>query len=123
MKFLLVGGISAFLNWSSRFIFSIWASYEIAVVLAFFVGLLAGFVLMRAFVFQTSQKSVFRQTAYYIVVNMFALAITWAVSVYLAKVIFPAIGFYNGAEGTAHLIGISAPMVTSYFGHKYLTFK
>ena len=123
LKFCLVGGISALLNWSSRFLFSICVSYEVAVTFAFFVGLVAGFLLMRTFVFQKSEKSIYHQTIYFLVVNMFALLITWTLSVYLAKVFFPSVGIERGAEGVAHLIGISAPIITSYFGHKYLTFK
>lgn len=123
VRFLIVGGVSALLNWSSRFIFSLWFSYEASVTLSFFVGLLSGFLLMRLFVFKKSDKGFTRQAAYFIAVNMFALALTWSISVYLARHLFPAIGFTNGAEGIAHLIGICAPILTSYFGHKYLTFK
>jgi putative flippase GtrA len=123
VKFVVVGGISALLNWSSRFLFSIWLSYELSIVLSFFIGLTSGFLLMKIFVFQKSEKPFFQQAAYFLGVNMLALALTWTISVYLAKTLFPAIGFRNGADGMAHLIGISAPIMTSYFGHKYLTFK
>lgn len=123
VKFIIVGGISALLNWLSRFLFSIWLSYELSIVLAFFIGLTSGFLLMKVFVFQQSEKPFFQQAVYYVGINMLALGLTWTISVYLAKTLFPAIGFREGADGTAHLIGISAPIMTSYFGHKYLTFK
>lgn len=122
-KFLFVGGISALLNWSSRFLFSIWFSYEVSVVLAFFVGLTTGFSLMRMLVFKNSTKPLVNQAGYFLAVNMFALVLTWTISVYLAKSFFPMIGLTKGAEGVAHLIGIVAPIITSYFGHKYLTFR
>lgn len=122
-KFVVVGGVSALLNWTSRFVFSKWLSYELSIVLAFFIGLTSGFLLMKIFVFQKSEKPFFHQVFYFLGVNILALALTWTISVYLAKTFFPSIGFSNGADGLAHLIGISAPIMTSYFGHKYLTFK
>lgn len=123
VKFIIVGGISALLNWSSRFIFSIWLTYELSIILSFFVGLISGFILMKIFVFHKSGKPFFQQAIYFLGVNMFALVLTLIISVFLARTLFPAIGFREGAEAVAHLIGISAPIVTSYFGHKYLTFK
>ncbi|TMU80265.1 GtrA family protein [Pseudomonas fluorescens] len=122
-RFLFVGGVSALLNWSSRFLFSIWFSYEASVALAFFIGLTSGFCLMKMVVFQNSTKPTLNQAGYFLIVNIFALALTWTVSVYLAKVFFPLIGLDKGAESIAHLIGITAPIITSYFGHKYLTFR
>jgi putative flippase GtrA len=122
-RFLFVGGMSALFNWSSRFLFSVWFSYEVSVTLAFFVGLTSGFCLMRMLVFKSSKKTVLHQASYFLVINLFALALTWSVSVYLAKSFFPMIGLTQGAEGIAHMIGIVAPIITSYFGHKYLTFR
>ena len=46
VAYLLAGGTAAALNWSSRFLFSIWLSYAASIVCAFFVGLVCGFVLM-----------------------------------------------------------------------------
>lgn len=121
--FLLAGGLAALLNWGSRFLFSTWMDFELAVVLAFFVGLAAGFVLMRRFVFERRDRAVMPQVSKYVLINAFALLQTLIVSVGLARWVFPAIGFAAGAEGVAHLAGVLVPVVTSYFGHKYLTFR
>ena len=42
--FVLVGGIAATVNFGSRFIFSVFAGFDIAVVLAFFVGVTTAFM-------------------------------------------------------------------------------
>jgi putative flippase GtrA len=59
----------------------------------------------------------------YVLVNAFALIQTLAVSLILAKWVIPAVGYSANPEGPAHLVGVVVPAVTSYFGHKYLTFK
>lgn len=121
--FLLAGGVAALLNWASRFLFSIWFDFEVAVVLAFFVGLGVGFVLMRSLVFEGGERPVVTQVSRYLLVNAFALLQTLAVSVGLARWVFPALGVVAGAEGVAHLAGVLVPVATSYLGHKYLTFR
>lgn len=121
--FLLTGGIAASLNWSSRFAFSLWMPYEYAVVCAFFVGLISGFVLMRWYVFEGKEKPVIPQVSKYIVVNLFALAQTLVISVCLVKWGLPAIGIYENTEALAHLVGVLFPVITSFFGHRFLTFR
>lgn len=122
-RFLLAGGLAAAANWSSRFLFSRFFRYEVAVVLAFFVGLTIGFVLMRGWVFVARGRSVFRQVVPYVAVNLVALAQTFAISVLLARWALPSMGMQRGAEALAHLIGVLVPVATSYFGHKFVTFK
>jgi len=51
-----------------------------------------------------------------------ALGFVWVISVGLARVVFPAIGMTWHADDIAHLIGVLAPAVTSYVGHRFYTF-
>lgn len=67
--FLLAGGIAAAANYGSRFIFSLWARYEFAVVLAYFVGMVVAFVLMRGHVFEARGKALGPQIAKFILIN------------------------------------------------------
>jgi putative flippase GtrA len=122
-KFLLSGGLAAFLNWSSRFLFSQWLPFEYAVVAAFFVGLSSGFLIMRCFVFQGRKKPAKQQAFNYFIINMLALLQTLAISVALVRWAFPAWGIIEQQEALAHLAGVLAPVITSYFGHKYFTFS
>ena len=121
--FLVSGGLAAAMNWGSRFLFSRFMPFEAAVVAAFLVGLLTGFVLMRAFVFDAGGRPVLGQAGRYLVVNAAALAQTLVVSVVLARWALPAIGVHEHAEAIGHLVGVLFPVVTSYFAHRVYTFR
>jgi putative flippase GtrA len=123
LLFLISGGIAAGLNLASRFLFSHWVPFEFAVVAAFFVGLASGFLLMRLYVFRGKQKPVLGQASKYVVVNMLGLAQTLIISIVLARWLFPALSIVDHAESLAHLAGVLVPIVTSYWGHKLLTFR
>ena len=121
-RFLAAGGTAALMNFGSRFLFSEFMSFGYAVVCAFCVGLASGFLLSRFFVFDASRHGLVHELTLYVGVNLVALAQTWLLSVYLAVALEPELGV-AGAEALAHLGGIMLPVVTSYFGHKYLTFR
>jgi hypothetical protein len=55
--------------------------------------------------------------------NAVAFAQVWLVSVGLARLVFPAIGFRRHADTVAHLIGLASPVWTSYLGHKHFSFR
>jgi putative flippase GtrA len=122
-RFLAAGGAAAAANFGSRFLFSLWFRYEWAVVLAFLVGLTVGFLLMRSYVFNASGKPPVRQVAIYVIVNLFALLQTLLVSIALDRWLLPSMGVVSQAQALAHLIGVLAPTITSYFGHQMITFK
>ena len=121
--FLVSGGLAAALNWGSRFLFSGLFRFEAAVVLAFLVGLLSGFILMRLFVFNGAGKPIAPQVGKYIAINLFALLQTLVISLVLARWVLPSFGIVVHAEALAHLVGVLVPVVTSYFGHKLFTFR
>jgi putative flippase GtrA len=123
LLFLASGGFAAAMNWGSRFLFSLWMPFEFAVVLAFGVGLVSGFVLMRLFVFGAAKRPALPQAGRYFLVNMAALAQTLVVSVVLARWALPAVGIHEHAEAIGHLAGVLIPVVTSYFAHRIYTFK
>lgn len=121
--FLLSGGVAAGLNWGSRFIFSKWLPFELAVTMAFFVGLFSGFILMRCFVFDAGGRPVMNQAGKYILVNLFALVQTILISSLLARWVLPWSGMVNHIEAFAHLNGVLVPVITSYIGHKFWSFR
>jgi putative flippase GtrA len=122
-SFVVSGAIAAALNWGSRFLFSEFVEFEVAVVLAFIVGLLSGFILMRVFVFDGTGKPIVPQARRYVAVNLLALLQTVVISLLLARWLLPSLGIVEQAEALAHLVGVLVPVVTSYFGHKLLTFR
>ena len=123
IRYLLAGGLAALANYASRFFFSVWFPFEIAVSLAFFVGLCTGFVLMRRYAFQAGKRSAVAQAVAYVAVNMLALVQTVVISSALLRLAFPALGVHDHAEALAHAAGVALPVLTSYFGHKLLTFR
>lgn len=123
LRFLAAGGLAAAANYLSRFVFSLWFPFEAAVVMAFFVGLTAGFVLMRQFVFDGAGKPVAPQAAKYVLVNLVALVLTVAVSSLMARWVLPAMGIERQVEAIAHAFGVAVPVLTSYAGHRLATFR
>jgi putative flippase GtrA len=122
-RFLLAGGTAAVANYCSRFLFSYWVDYELAIILAYMLGMFVAFVLMRRPVFQAQEGASVLQIAKFVGVNILAVTQTLLVSLILARWILPACGVGEHAEAWAHLVGVLIPVMTSYYGHKYLTFR
>ena len=122
-RFLVTGGIAAGVNVVSRWLLNHAMIYEIAVVIAYLIGMATAYVLARFFVFARSGRSVHDEAIRFAVVNVAALAQVWSVSVGLARGVFPWVGFVWHAEDIAHLVGVAVPAVTSYFGHRHFSFS
>ena len=123
VRFLFAGGIAAAANYGSRFLFSEWMPYGAAIVLAYLVGMLVAFVLMRGHVFEARGGALGPQILKFAAVNLLAVVQTLLISLFLARWLFPLWGVVAHAEALAHLVGVLVPVVTSYFGHRLLTFK
>lgn len=123
VRFALSGGIAAAINILVRIELSRVVSYSAAIVAAFLAGMTTAFVLMKLYVFEKSERPIGSEYVRFTIVNVIALAQTWAVSLILARTVFPAINFHLHAETAAHIIGVLSPIATSYFLHKYFTFE
>lgn len=123
VHFAIAGGIAALVNFVSRIAFSEVFSYEVAIVLAFPCGLTTAFVLNRAFVFPEGNDDLHKQVGWFVAINLLAVLQTLVISLLLAKIAFPAIGFTFHPESVAHAVGIITPIFSSYIGHKKLTFR
>ncbi len=121
--FLVAGGIAAVANIASRIVLNRWMPYSAAIVVAYVCGMLTAFVLNKLFVFKETVNSLHRQAFWFTVVNVVALAETLVVSLLLARWLFPSVGFHWHTETVAHAIGVMAPVITSFIGHKHLTFR
>ena len=121
--FLVAGGIAAAANYGSRFGFSLWFSYPVAIVLAYLVGMTVAFLLMRQYVFDGRGKAFAPQVWRFTLVNALAVLQTLIVSLVLARWLLPALGITQHVEAIAHAVGVAVPVVTSYFGHRLATFK
>jgi putative flippase GtrA len=123
IKFLVAGGAAAIANFGSRIVLSYWLPYVPSIIIAFCIGLVLAFVLNRAFVFVDASNTLRNQAWWFTLVNLAALIQTLVISVALGKYALPALGIDTYAETIAHGIGVLVPVVTSYLGHKRLTFR
>ncbi|MDC8011098.1 GtrA family protein [Tahibacter soli] len=122
-KFVAVSGVAAATNFFSRMLFSLVAPYPVAIVLAYCLGMTVAFSLNRWLVFSESTNSLRKQMVFFVLVNLFGLAQTLVVSLVLAHWLLPWLGVTTYVEEIAHAVGIAVPTVSSYLGHKYLSFR
>jgi putative flippase GtrA len=123
LRFVLSGGAAAAANVLSRIVFSQVMPYSPAIILAYGVGMLTAYLLMRRFVFERSGRSTRDEAGRFILVNAVAAAQVWAISVLLARWLLPALGWTWQAETLAHMVGVASTVLTSYAMHKAFTFR
>jgi putative flippase GtrA len=120
-RFLGVGGIAALANLCARYLLDFVMPFEVAVVLAYMVGMVIGFFLFQKMLFGGGGIDP-RRVMRFIWVNIFGAALAWAVSSIMARQVLPALGWSWHMYEIAHLCGVAAPAITSYFLHKHYTF-
>lgn len=124
LKFFVVSGFAALMNFLSRIVFNMVMSYPAAIFMAFWVGLTTAFLLNRRYVFpQSVSGDARKQFFYFLAVNLFALLQTMVVSLVLAWYLLPALGITLWSREIAHLAGIAFPLFVSFLGHKYFSFR
>lgn len=123
IKFIAVGGLAALVNVLCRIVLGWLMPFEMAVVLAYGLGMTTAYLMNRALVFQSSGQITGQQIVRFTLVNLLALIVVWAVSVGLLRFVFPWIGFSWHAETVAHAIGVASPVLSSYLLHRNYTFR
>jgi putative flippase GtrA len=123
LLFVAVGGFAAVVNVLCRVGFSGLMPFEWAVVLAYVFGMVTAYFLNRVVVFTNSGGATMQQFGRFVLVNLAALVVVWAVSVGLLRFVFPWIKFNWHADIVAHGIGVASPMLCSYLLHRNFTFK
>lgn len=124
LSFFLCGGLAALVNMGTRWMLNHFMDYNLAIVLAFFSGMLTAFLLFKFFVFHAGKSSrTAHETLWFILVNALALLQTLLISVGLADYVFPWLEYTWHASDIAHVIGVLVPVFTSFIGHKCFTFR
>lgn len=123
MRFLLLGGLAAAINWLVRFPLSLLMPFPAAVFVAYLIGMGAGFTLYRAFVFPGSTLPVPVQVATFLAVNVIGAGVVMGVSLALLHHLLPMIGWTFMPEALAHGVGIAAGAAANFVGHKHLSFR
>jgi putative flippase GtrA len=120
-RFIAIGGVAAVANLVSRYFLDFLMPFEVAVVLAYGVGMVVGFFLFRSTLFRDrtiSRALILR----FVWVNIFGATLAWAVSSVMARQLLPAVGWTFHPFEVAHFCGVAAPAITSYFLHKHYTY-
>ena len=123
LVFLLTGGTAAAVNFFSRMVYQRWFDFSTAVILAYITGMVTAYVLAKLFVFKDSSQPLHRSALFFVLVNLIAIAQTWAVSMGLAYYLLPSMGITLFAKEIAHAVGVVVPVFTSYVGHKHFSFR
>jgi putative flippase GtrA len=122
-RFLLLGGLAAAINWLVRFPLSMFLPFSWAILVAYAIGMSAGFTLYRAYVFPGSDRAIAPQIAIFLAVNLMGAVIVWSVAIGLVEQVFPAVGYSFMPLATGHGIAIGVGAAANFLGHKFLTFR
>lgn len=123
LRFGLCGGIAAAVNILARIAFTLFMNYSVAIVLSYLAGMATAYLLMKLLVFEQSGRAAHAESIRFVLINLVALVQVYVVTLALAYWLLPALGDSWHVETTAHVIGVLSPIVTSYAGHKYFTFR
>jgi len=125
ISFFICGCAATAINITARGLLSHSMPYGAAIAVAYCIGLVAAFWLFRRFTFnkvnKTGQSP--KKVACYLAVNFYGLLQTMVISVVLADYFFPWVGMDFYPQYIAHFLGLCPLVLTSYLGHKYLTFR
>ena len=121
--FLGLGGLAASINLIARYLLNFVMPFELAVVLAYMAGMVVAFILFGKVLFTGSHATLTRRISRFTQVNLIGAALAWFVSVLMARVALPAVGWTSHSLEVAHLIGVAAPAISSYVLHKRYTFS
>ena len=122
-RFLLLGGTAAAINWLVRFPLSAVLPMGAAVVLAYMIGMCAGFTLYRKYVFPGSTRPLMEQTMTFIGVNLIGAVVVLGLTTLFLHLLGGTPWPNMVREGLAHGTAIGIGAVVNFIGHKQLTFR
>ncbi len=121
--FVALGSLAAGANYLSRFPLDLILPFEAAVTMAYLIGMVIAFLVFRHHVFKAQTGVAHRQAYRFVIVNLVGIALTVVVSTLMARRVLPALDWTWAPYAVAHAVGVAAPTITSYFGHKYYTYR
>jgi len=121
--FIITGGTSAVINILSRIILSEFFSFEFAILISYGIGMITAFSLAKRFVFLNSKKSTKKSFPAFALVNLISVIQTFFVSIFIKNWLIIFLDNLSFVELIAHTCGLGVLVFTSFYGHKYITFK
>jgi putative flippase GtrA len=122
LGFLGVGASAAFINWSSRILFSLWMPFYIAIAFAYAIGMTVAFTLNSFFVFPNSARSRHQQASHFVFINLAFFPVVWIASILFNKALRWA-GMVHGSEALSHGAALALPMAATFLFYKFIAFK
>ena len=121
--FIITGGASAIINIFSRIILSNFFRFEIAILISYGIGMIIAFILAKRFVFLNSNKSIKKSFPAFALVNLISVLQTFFVSILIKSCLLILFKNLSIIELISHTCGLGILVFTSFYGHKYITFK
>ena len=121
--FIITGGTSAIINILSRIILSNFFRFEIAILISYGIGMITAFFLAKKYVFLNSNKSIKKSFPAFALVNLISVLQTFFLSIFIKKWLIIFFDNLSFIELIAHTCGLGILVFTSFYGHKYITFK
>lgn len=123
VRFVATGSIAAVTNLVVRYLLDFIMPFEAAVILAYIAGMVVAFLLFQKVIFGDPDTPLRRRLIRFTQVNLIGMALAWIISTTLARFLLPAVGWRFHPFEVAHLVGVAAPAFSSYFLHKFYTFR
>lgn len=115
-KFVVVGGISAILEYSLYFLFKTAVDYLIANVLAFALTNIVTFILSRRYVFGSSNNNRVAELALFVLCLGGALLVNQIV-------LWTSVEFMSVDDKIAKALAIAITVIWNFFTRKHIVFK
>jgi energy-coupling factor transport system substrate-specific component len=122
LRFLIAGGFATLVNWLIRFPLSTFLPFEVAVAIAYAIGMIIGFALYSCWVFPPSPIPLAGQIARFIAVNAAGAAVVITTAPALASLIANGGLPLSIAFAIGHAVAIVFGAIVNYLGHKLITF-
>jgi putative flippase GtrA len=123
LRFFVTGAAAALVNIATRIPLGWVMPYSASIVVAYLIAMSAAFALARSFVFRPEPGNARTEFLRFAAVNMVGLLQVLAVSLLLEAIVLPRLGFTWHAATVAHIIGVGSPAFTSYYAHKFFSFR
>lgn len=122
IRFLLCGGTAAAINWLARIGLSFLMPFEAAIILAYAIGMTAGFLLYRHLVWPEAKAAWKSQVPAFLLVNAVGAVVVLGAAVGLERVLAGLFGPSALIETFAHGAAIAVGALANYLGHSRITF-
>jgi putative flippase GtrA len=123
-RFVLSGTVAAFGNFFMVWLLRRSQSYEVSVLWGAAAALVISFILSKSYAFGSrSWERAPGEASRFIVVFALGCAVYWTVAVLLGAFALPAVLPQAVAEASGVVLGAGAMSITSYFGHRFFTFR